>query len=306
MSAGGAGRIGRRAALLAGLAGIAAALGFLGRLVQAVAPPPLEHEPLAGLPPFRRLDLGGAASVADRAFVGLVDPAAARREAAVEAEVAAAPCAALFGGWPEGGALPLAFFSDFRRPSCRALERDLALAVARAAFRVRLVHHEWPILGPPSELAARASAAGKPRARPSYAGASSPTRATSVPSPSRSASTRTGSRAPCARAAPRPQRHARPRGGAHRRPEGGPVADPPARVLRERLQAAHPERYPEGLLRTVQRRLKLRRAEKARVLVFADSGAASSPAPAPGDARSLHTAERIAGDGRYAPDPSLA
>lgn len=79
------------------------------------------------------------------------------------------------------------------------------------------------------------------------------------------------------------------------------------RALLERLQAAHPERYPEGLLGTVQRRLKLWRAEKARALIFAGSAAASSLAPAvPGSARSLHMAERIAGNGQRAPDPSLA
>jgi hypothetical protein len=47
-------------------------------------------------------------------------------------------------------------------------------------------------------------------------------------------------------------------------------ADPDAtgRQLLERLQAIYPNRHPHGLLRTVQRRLKIRRADKARALVF--------------------------------------
>jgi len=39
-----------------------------------------------------------------------------------------------------------------------------------------------------------------------------------------------------------------------------------------RLQAAHPDAYPEMLLRTVQRRVKIWRAELARSLVFGVSG----------------------------------
>jgi hypothetical protein len=40
------------------------------------------------------------------------------------------------------------------------------------------------------------------------------------------------------------------------------------RQLLERLQATYPGRHPDGLLRTVQRRLKIWRAEQARALVF--------------------------------------
>jgi len=47
-------------------------------------------------------------------------------------------------------------------------------------------------------------------------------------------------------------------------------ADPGAtgRQLLERLQATYPDRHPDGLLRTVQRRLKIWRAAQARALVF--------------------------------------
>jgi len=40
------------------------------------------------------------------------------------------------------------------------------------------------------------------------------------------------------------------------------------RELLMRLQAEHPGAYPEGLLRTVQRRLKIWRSELAHVMVF--------------------------------------
>lgn len=47
-------------------------------------------------------------------------------------------------------------------------------------------------------------------------------------------------------------------------------ADPGAtgRQLLERLQATYPGRHPDGVLRTVQRRLKIWRAGQARALVF--------------------------------------
>ena len=44
------------------------------------------------------------------------------------------------------------------------------------------------------------------------------------------------------------------------------------RQLLERLQAAHPGEYPDRLLRTVQRRVKVWRKEKAMVMVFGELG----------------------------------
>ena len=44
------------------------------------------------------------------------------------------------------------------------------------------------------------------------------------------------------------------------------------RQLLERLQAAHPGEYPDGLLRTVQRRVKVWRKEKATAMVFGELG----------------------------------
>lgn len=55
--------------------------------------------------------------------------------------------------------MPIAYFSEFRCPYCRALEQDLDTLVADYPTSFRLVQHELPIFGPASELAARASVA---------------------------------------------------------------------------------------------------------------------------------------------------
>ena len=49
-----------------------------------------------------------------------------------------------------------------------------------------------------------------------------------------------------------------------------------SRQLLERLQAAHPDEYPDGLLRTVQRRVKVWRREKAPAMVFGELSAVES------------------------------
>ena len=46
----------------------------------------------------------------------------------------------------------------------------------------------------------------------------------------------------------------------------------------ERLQAAHPDEYADGLLRTVQRRVKVWRREKATAMVFGEPPAVESVA----------------------------
>jgi predicted DsbA family dithiol-disulfide isomerase len=122
--------------------------------------PTPEFEPLAGLAPFRTVESGGRISSASAVWIGLDPPGAdtdARRARsdAVKADL----CAALFNGPSPPGVVPIAFFSEFRCPYCRALERDLEAIEAAHPDTVRLVPHELPIFGPPSELAARASVA---------------------------------------------------------------------------------------------------------------------------------------------------
>ncbi len=115
---------------------------------------------LPDLPPFRRLEKQGQTSGATAAFVGLDPPsdnAADRRERAdaVRADL----CTALFGTDLRTEVVPIAYFSEFRCPYCRALEQDLDTLVADYPTSFRLVQHELPIFGPASELAARASVA---------------------------------------------------------------------------------------------------------------------------------------------------
>jgi hypothetical protein len=56
-----------------------------------------------------------------------------------------------------------------------------------------------------------------------------------------------------------------------------------ARELLERLQVEQPGTYPAGLLRTLQRRVKVWRRDKAHDLVFGATPAGVAPAPAPLD-----------------------
>ena len=115
---------------------------------------------IADLPPFRRLDGVGQTSGTPLALVGLDAPPqdADQRRARAEA-VRADPCPALFGNGGSEGVVPIAYFSEFRCPYCRALERDLDTLMADYPASFRLVQHELPIFGPASELAARASVA---------------------------------------------------------------------------------------------------------------------------------------------------
>ena len=53
------------------------------------------------------------------------------------------------------------------------------------------------------------------------------------------------------------------------------------RQLLGRLQAAHPDQYPDKLLRTVQRRLKVWRRERARELVLGPRSSAGAPKSIP-------------------------
>lgn len=115
---------------------------------------------IADLPPFRRLAIQGQTSGIGAALVGLdppTDDAGARRARAnaVRADL----CPALFGTEEHVGVVPIAYFSEFRCPYCRALEQDLGRLLVDSPGSFRIVQHELPIIGPASELAARASVA---------------------------------------------------------------------------------------------------------------------------------------------------
>ena len=67
------------------------------------------------------------------------------------------------------------------------------------------------------------------------------------------------------------------------------------RELLGRLQAAHPDAFPDGLIRTVQRRVKVWRRDLARALVFGPQG--NAPRPMPPDALRTLEASRVRGHG---------
>jgi predicted DsbA family dithiol-disulfide isomerase len=123
----------------------------------------LAYEPLAGLAPFRRLsDDAGGQSLATAALVGIDPPEAdALARQAMMADLRANPCAALFGDGVPVGTVPVAYFTDFRCPNCRAVERDLAALAGEGAPAFTLIRHEFPVFGPPSEQMARAMIAAR-------------------------------------------------------------------------------------------------------------------------------------------------
>ncbi|PZR00217.1 MAG: hypothetical protein DI533_06385 [Cereibacter sphaeroides] len=126
----------------------------------------LVYSDIPDLPPFRRLATAGQTSVATAALVGLDSPSEDADARRARAEAARAhPCPALFGIDGRKRIVPIAFFSEFRCPYCRVLERDLDTLMMEYPGSFRLVQHELPIFGPTSELAARASVAAARQGR---------------------------------------------------------------------------------------------------------------------------------------------
>ena len=146
-----------RRLLIAG-GGLCAAWLLLPRLA-GLRPVALDFETLADPPGFRRL-AGGPVSVG----AGLADPLFGLG-ASVAASAGGTPpppgpvCDALFGAPAPPGTVPLAYFSDHACPNCRSFEHRLADLVQAQGGRLRVTWHDWPILGPRSERAARAAVA---------------------------------------------------------------------------------------------------------------------------------------------------
>jgi hypothetical protein len=147
----------RRRELFA-IGGLMAAAIALPSLLRRL-PQDFDFEPLEGFDGFRRVT-GGAVSGAPNPFVGLGSRLPTPADPAEFAPKALkSPCQALFGeaGWTEER-LPVAIFSDFNCPYCRSFEQRLMTLQASGA-PVRLVWHEYPLLGDASYHAARAAIA---------------------------------------------------------------------------------------------------------------------------------------------------
>lgn len=116
----------------------------------------LTYRDLAGLTPFREMDSTGTLSTPNTMLTGVdaSTPKDAARDALIAA-VRANPCAALFGTQTDTR-LSVASFSDFNCPNCRVLEAILANYDAQNPGKIRIVHHELPLLGAASTIASQA------------------------------------------------------------------------------------------------------------------------------------------------------
>jgi protein-disulfide isomerase len=146
----------RRRAVLAGGVGLVAAWVIGAPRLLVGGGSSLAFRDVPGLAPFRMLQASGAVSGAGAVLVGLDGRKAASAFGQdLRAGVAANPCAALFGTEADPR-LPIAFFSDFNCPNCRALDLVLAAYDARHPGRIRIIRHELPLLGAASTIASKA------------------------------------------------------------------------------------------------------------------------------------------------------
>ena len=119
-------------------------------------PRDFEFQPIEGLPGWRLLEFDGvsapSAGVAGAVFLGL-----GGGSGAVSAMPASRLCAALFETKKEK--VPVAAFSDFFCRHCRVQIPKLAERARKPDSSITINWHELPLLGPTSEVAARAAVA---------------------------------------------------------------------------------------------------------------------------------------------------
>lgn len=152
--------ISRRTALLGGGA-LAAGLVWYGLpYARRLIPPSFVFKPVPGLSGFRQLDAGDVSQNLDP-FAGLSATDAVSRESEFQ-NLEQSLCEALFGSSPRSSStVSIASFSDYRCPYCRILTPLLAEWQAANPSENHVEWHEWPMLGEPSLLAARAALAAK-------------------------------------------------------------------------------------------------------------------------------------------------
>lgn len=146
----------RRRAIVAG--GALAVAGWVYGVprISALWPSPVTYRDLDGLAPFRALASAGALSTADAMMVGLdATKAADTSHAAHMTAIRADPCRALFGQTSDRR-IPVAFFSDFNCPNCRALEAILMDYQTANPSVLHVVRFELPLLGAASTTASKA------------------------------------------------------------------------------------------------------------------------------------------------------
>lgn len=141
--------------------GSIAVLGAVSyRVFPTIFESPLEFEALDAPEGFRQIP-GGLSSFQYDPFVGLgkdSDPKADQTFANVQKNV----CTFLFE--PESvaeGVVRIASFSDYYCPYCRVLTQRLARLESESDGLIQIKWHELPLLGEPSELAAKAAIAAR-------------------------------------------------------------------------------------------------------------------------------------------------
>lgn len=142
--------------LVAGVLGVWHGAPLLRRLL----PQRFDFAPIESLPGFRRL-AGGASSGRLDPLAGIGGPDPIGETEIDPDSLRADLCNVLHGGRPAPGVVPVASFSDYYCPFCRVLTRRLAAIEADPEQAIRITWHEWPSLGPVSELAARAALAAR-------------------------------------------------------------------------------------------------------------------------------------------------
>lgn len=120
----------------------------------------LDFEDIQDPQGFRRLSADESSGSFDP-FFGL-NARVSDRLANAEARARADICGALYGDdLSETQRVPVAFFTEYYCPYCRVQTRTLAALVARSDSNLRVIWHELPFLGEPSEVAAKAALAAK-------------------------------------------------------------------------------------------------------------------------------------------------
>ncbi|MGB0658784.1 MAG: DsbA family protein [Mangrovicoccus sp.] len=139
----------RNVLVLAAAAGILAGgpklLPYLQSLPDAV--------PIEALPGYQRIDYAGVTGPS--AFLGLDAPTENTDTTSLDIPLREA----LFGP-PSPGKIPVAVFTDVQCPYCRVLS-ELLFKRSKQSPAISLTWHELPLLGPASQLAARAALAAQ-------------------------------------------------------------------------------------------------------------------------------------------------
>jgi hypothetical protein len=137
---------------------VAASVGAVIALKQfsGLRNPEIVFQPIAGLPGFRRLS-GGSASGTTAVFFG-INPVS-EEDRRLRDQAAENPCLAAFG--PQGRAadiVPVAVFTDYNCPYCPMVS-DMVIALVEGGASIRPIWHDFPVLGPRSDMAARVAVA---------------------------------------------------------------------------------------------------------------------------------------------------